>query len=93
MIIFGERTFFSIIKLAFRGKREFYLFCYYDIFKDRTLFKQTQSNIEIVVIVVKKHVFLYFVESCKINVKKKVKVNEPRYKRCGVTPHFRKTKK
>ena len=37
-IIFGQRTFFSIMKLVFRGKREFYLFCY-SIFKDRVLLK------------------------------------------------------
>ena len=38
-IIFGQKTFFSIIKLVFRGKSGFYLFCYNAIFKDRVLFK------------------------------------------------------
>ena len=63
MIIFDQRPFFSTIKLAFRGKPEFYLFYYNAIFKDRVLFKQTQSSIEIDIIVAKKHVFLSFVES------------------------------
>ena len=36
---FGRRTFFSIIKLVFQGKREFYLFYYHAIFKDPVLFK------------------------------------------------------
>ena len=62
MIIFSQRTFFSIIKLVFRGKCKFYLFYYSIIFKDRVLFKQSQLSIEIDVIVVKKHVFLNFVE-------------------------------
>ena len=38
-IIFGQITFFSIIKLVFRGKRGFYLFHYNAVFKDRVLFK------------------------------------------------------
>ena len=38
-IIFGQRTFFPIIKLVFREKREFYLFFDDAIFKDRVLFK------------------------------------------------------
>ena len=38
-IIFGQRTFFSNIKLVFWGKHEFYLFCYNAIVKDRVLFK------------------------------------------------------
>ena len=38
-IILGQRTFFSIIKLVFRGKREFYLFFYNAIFKDCILTK------------------------------------------------------
>ena len=54
-IIFDQRTFFSIIKLVFRGKLEFYLFYYNPIFKDRVLFKQIRSSIEIGVTVVKKH--------------------------------------
>ena len=41
---FGQTTFFSIIKLVFRGKRE--LLNYYAILKDRVLFKGTQSKIE-----------------------------------------------
>ena len=62
MIIFCQKTFFSIITLDFRGKRELYLFYYNAIFKDRVLCKQTQSNIEIDAIVVKKHLFLNFAE-------------------------------
>ena len=38
-IIFGQRTFISIIKLVFRGKRELYLFYDTAILKDRVLFK------------------------------------------------------
>ena len=38
-IIFGKRTFFSIIKLAFWEKLEFYLFYCNAIFKDRVLIK------------------------------------------------------
>ena len=38
-IIFGQGTFFSMIKLDFRGKREFYLFYYNAFFEDRVLFK------------------------------------------------------
>ena len=38
-IMFGQRTFSSIVKLVFRGKREFNLFHYNAIFKDRVLFK------------------------------------------------------
>ena len=33
--MFGQRTFFSMIKPIFREKREFYLFFYDAIFKDR----------------------------------------------------------
>ena len=62
MIIFGQRTFFSIIKLVLRQKYKFYLFYYNVIFKDHILVKQTQPIIEIDIIVVKKHVFLNFVE-------------------------------
>ena len=53
-IIFGQRTFFSSIKLVFQGKRQFYLFYYDTIFKYRVLFKKAQSSIEIDIIVVKK---------------------------------------
>ena len=73
-LIFGQRTFFSIIKIAFRGKPEFYLFYYNAIFKDGVLFKQTQSSIEIDVIVVKKYVFLNFVEK-HVRLKRKKKLN------------------
>ena len=52
---FGQRISFSIIKLVFRRKREFYLFEFNAIFKSRVIFKQTQSSIEIDVIVAKKH--------------------------------------
>ena len=38
-MIFGETTFFSIIKLVFGGKREFYLFYYNAALKYRVLFK------------------------------------------------------
>ena len=62
MIIFSQRTFFSIVKLVFRGNCKFYLFYYSVIFKDRVLFKQSQLSIETDVIVVKKHVFLNLVE-------------------------------
>ena len=37
--LFGQRTFFSIIKLIFWEKREFYLFYYNAFFKDRVLIK------------------------------------------------------
>ena len=37
-MIFGETTFFSIIKLVFGGKREFYLFYYNAALKYRVLF-------------------------------------------------------
>ena len=40
-MLFGHRNFFSIIKLVFQGKREFYLFHYTAIFKDCVLFKET----------------------------------------------------
>ena len=55
LVIFGQRTFFSITKLVFREKRESYLLSNNVIFKDRVLFKWTQSSIEIDVIVVKKN--------------------------------------
>ena len=62
-IIFGHRTFFLIIKLIFRGKSEFYLFCYNAILKDCVLFYWTQLSIKIDVTVVKKTFFiLNFVE-------------------------------
>ena len=35
MIIFGQMTFLSIMKLVFQGKREFNLFYYNAILKDR----------------------------------------------------------
>ena len=54
-IIFGPRTLFSIIKLAFSGKHEFYSFYNDIIFKDSIFFKKTQSSIKIDVIVVKKY--------------------------------------
>ena len=61
--MFGQRTFFSIIKFVFREKDEFYLFYFITIFKDRVLFKETRSSIEIDVIVVKKtYFFLNFVQ-------------------------------
>ena len=61
-IIFGETVFFSIIKHVFGERREFYLYYYDHIFKDCVLFRWTCSSIEIDVIVVKKHVFLNFLE-------------------------------
>ena len=57
-IIFDRRTFFSIIKIVFPGKREFYLSQYNAISKDHVLFNQTQSGIEIDITVVKKNVCL-----------------------------------
>ena len=36
MIIFGQRTFFSFIKLDLWGKGEFYLFCYNVFFFQRS---------------------------------------------------------
>ena len=61
--MFGQRTFFSIIKLVFREKCEFYLFYYKAIFKDRVSFKQTRSSIAIDVVLVKKtFTFLKMVE-------------------------------
>ena len=63
-MVFGQITFFSIIKLVFRGKRKFDLLCYNAIFKDGVLFKKTQSSIEIDVIGVKKHMsFLILLKS------------------------------
>ena len=52
--------FFSIIKLVFWGKHEFYLFYYSAIFKDSVPrdFVEHWND----VIVVKKHVFLHFIE-------------------------------
>ena len=61
-MIFGQRTFLSIIKFVSREKHEFYLFYYKAIFKDCILFKMTKSSIEINTIVVKKHMSLNFVE-------------------------------
>ena len=52
--------FFSIIKLVFRGKHEFYLFYYSAIFKDRVPRDSVEHWND--VIVVKKHVFLHFIE-------------------------------
>ena len=70
-IIFGQRSLFSFIKLAFREKLEFYLLYYNAIFKDCILFKETQSGIKIDVIVVKKHMpFKFPWKVCKIEVKK-----------------------
>ena len=37
--MFGQRTSFPMIKPIFQEKREFYLFFYNAIFKDRLLFK------------------------------------------------------
>ena len=52
-----------MIKLVFQGKREFYVFCYDAILKDRVLIKKTLSSNEIDVNVVKKHMsFLNFFE-------------------------------
>ena len=39
-IIFGQKTFFSSIKLVFRGKRQFYLFYYDTIFKYRVYLRR-----------------------------------------------------
>ena len=55
MIMFGLKTFFSIIKLVFPEKQS-YLFYYNYVFKDKILFKYTQLNIEVDTIVVKKHI-------------------------------------
>ena len=74
-IIFGPRTFFSIIKLAFSGKHEFYSFYNDIIFKDSIFFKKTQSSIKIDVIVVKKYIICllrFYWKVCKIKMKKKV---------------------
>ena len=60
--MFGQRTFFSVNKLVFRGKRGFSLLCCSAILKDCVLFKQTQSTIEIDVNVVKKHIPSNFIE-------------------------------
>ena len=43
-IIFGPITFFSIIKLVSREKREFYLFCYNAVFKDSVAFKDSVKH-------------------------------------------------
>ena len=71
-IIFGQRTFFSIIKFVFREKRDFYLLYYNAIFRDHVLLHYTRSSIEIDVTEVKKHVFSKFCwKVCKINVRKR----------------------
>ena len=55
--MFGyQRVFFTIIKIALRVKGEFYLFSYNAIVKDRVLFKQTRSSIEIFLNFVEKYV-------------------------------------
>ena len=62
-IIFGQRTFFSITKLVFQEKCEFYLFYYLNtISKDWILFKYTWLRIQIGIIAMKKHVFLNVLE-------------------------------
>ena len=71
-MIFGQRTFFSIIKPVIREKREFHLVYYNAVFKDRVLFRQTQPSIEIDVIVVKKICLLKFRRKvCEIKVTKR----------------------
>ena len=63
------------LELIFWEKREFYLFYFNSIFKDRVVFKETQSSIAIDVIVVKKHPFLNFVEKyARLKWKKEVNV-------------------
>ena len=65
-----------IIKLVLWGKCEFNLFYYNAIFKDRVLFRKTQSSIEIDVIVVKKtYVFLNYAQKLVIWKCKKKQVN------------------
>ena len=59
VIIFGLKTFFSIIKHVFPEKQS-YLFYYNYVFKDKILFKYTQLNIEVDTIVVKKHISFKF---------------------------------
>ena len=44
-MILDQRTFFSIIKLVFREKREFYLFYYDAIFKD-SVFSKTNNTVK-----------------------------------------------
>ena len=57
-----------MIKLVFQEEREFYVFCYDAILKDRVLIKKTFSSDETDVIVVKKQVFLkFFWKVWKIN--------------------------
>ena len=69
--MFGQRTFFSIIKFVFGEKDEFYIFYYITIFKDRVLFKKTWSSIAIDASVVKKtFLFKFRSEVCKIKSKK-----------------------
>ena len=69
--MFGQRTFFSTVKLVLQGKREIYVFYQNANLKDCVLFKQTLLSIEIDVVVVKKHVFLNFVEKKYVKVKKR----------------------
>ena len=71
-------NFFSIIKLIFQGKREFYFFYYKTIFTYQVLFKQTQLSIKITIIVVKNikktYVFLNCAKKCiRLKLKKKKK--------------------
>ena len=58
-----KKSYFLCNNICFPRKREFHLFYYNAIFKDRVSFKLTQSSIEIDVIVVKKYVFFNFVEN------------------------------
>ena len=57
------------MKLVFREKREFHLFYYNVIFKDRVLFKSTQWSIDVTVV---KNIYLFKFswKLCKIKVKK-----------------------
>ena len=59
--MFGQRTFFSVMKLVFWGKCGFSLLCCGAILEDHVLFKYTEWSIEIDVIVVKK-TYLNFIE-------------------------------
>ena len=61
-IIFGQRTFFSIIKLVFRGKHEFYLFSYNGISKIAYYLSRLSRALKLASLWAKNIFFLDFVQ-------------------------------
>ena len=68
-----ENLFSGLRELVFREKTWVFFFYYNAIFKDCALFKYSKLSIEIDIIIVKKHIYLFkFCEKvCKIKVKKR----------------------